>query len=51
MLRRIATANPGRMLQLRAGVEKHGHGQSVMHVVELLDLAYGHTPKLELPAA
>ena len=45
----IATANPGCMLQLRAGVEKHGHGQSVMHVVELLDLAYGHTPKLGLP--
>jgi glycolate oxidase iron-sulfur subunit len=37
---RIATANPGCMLQLRAGVEKHGHGQRVSHVVEILDEAY-----------
>jgi glycolate oxidase iron-sulfur subunit len=36
----IATANPGCMLQLRAGVERHGTGQRVMHVVELLDEAY-----------
>ncbi len=36
----IATANPGCLLQLRAGVEKHGHGQRVAHVVELLDEAY-----------
>jgi glycolate oxidase iron-sulfur subunit len=37
---RIATANPGCMLQLRAGVEKHGHGQRVSHVIEILDEAY-----------
>ena len=37
---RIATANPGCMLQLRAGVERHGHGQRVSHVVEILDEAY-----------
>lgn len=37
----IATANPGCMLQLRAGVARHGSGQRVMHVVELLDEAYG----------
>jgi glycolate oxidase iron-sulfur subunit len=37
----IATANPGCMLQLRAGVERHGLGQRVAHVVELLDEAYG----------
>lgn len=37
---RIATANPGCMLQLRAGVEKHGHGQRVCHVIEILDEAY-----------
>lgn len=37
---RIATANPGCMLQLRAGVEQHGHGQSVSHVIEILDEAY-----------
>ena len=36
----IATANPGCMLQLRAGVQKHGTGQRVAHVVELLDEAY-----------
>jgi glycolate oxidase iron-sulfur subunit len=37
---RIVTANPGCMLQLRAGVERHGHGQKVSHVVEVLDEAY-----------
>jgi len=35
----IATANPGCILQLRAGVKLHGHGQRVAHVVELLDEA------------
>jgi glycolate oxidase iron-sulfur subunit len=38
---RIVTANPGCMLQLRAGVEKWGRGQRVSHVVEMLDEAYG----------
>jgi len=32
----IVTANPGCMLQLRAGAELHGTGQEVLHVVELL---------------
>jgi glycolate oxidase iron-sulfur subunit len=36
----IATANPGCMLQLQAGVRLHGSGQRVVHVVELLDEAY-----------
>jgi len=36
----IATANPGCMLQLRAGVRMFGHAQRVAHVVELLDQAY-----------
>jgi glycolate oxidase iron-sulfur subunit len=36
----IATANPGCMLQLRAGVKMHGGKQRVMHVVEVLDEAY-----------
>ncbi len=36
----IATANPGCLLQLQAGVRLHGHGQRVMHVVEILDEAY-----------
>ncbi len=36
----IATANPGCMLQLQAGVRTLGKGQRVAHVVELLDQAY-----------
>jgi len=35
----IVTANPGCILQLRAGVKLHGRGQRVAHVVELLDEA------------
>jgi len=35
----IATANPGCLLQLRAGAELHATGQEVLHVVELLDRA------------
>ena len=37
----IATANPGCLLQLRAGVELHNSHQEVLHVVELLDRACG----------
>jgi len=36
----IATANPGCLLQLRAGAEIFGGGQRIVHVVELLDEAY-----------
>ena len=36
----IATANPGCMLQLRAGVKLFGSDQKVAHVVEVLDEAY-----------
>ena len=35
----IATANPGCMLQLRAGADIHHTGQEVLHVIELLDRA------------
>lgn len=35
----IATANPGCILQLRAGAALRGTGQEVLHVVELLDRA------------
>lgn len=35
----IATANPGCLLQMRAGAEIHATGQEVLHVVELLDRA------------
>jgi glycolate oxidase iron-sulfur subunit len=37
----IVTANPGCLLQLRAGANLYGTGQRVLHVVELLDEAYG----------
>jgi glycolate oxidase iron-sulfur subunit len=33
----IATANPGCLLQMRAGAEIHQTGQEVLHVIELLD--------------
>jgi glycolate oxidase iron-sulfur subunit len=36
----IVTANPGCMLQLRAGAKMHGKGQPVKHVVEVLDESY-----------
>lgn len=36
----IVTANPGCLLQLRAGVARSGHRRRVLHVVELLDEAY-----------
>jgi glycolate oxidase iron-sulfur subunit len=35
----IVTANPGCLLQLRAGAEMHSTGQQVLHVIELLDRA------------
>jgi glycolate oxidase iron-sulfur subunit len=35
----IVTANPGCLLQMRAGSEIHNTGQRVLHVVELLDQA------------
>jgi glycolate oxidase iron-sulfur subunit len=38
----IATANPGCLLQLQAGVRLHGKEQRVVHVIEILDEAYGH---------
>ncbi|HOL70142.1 MAG TPA: (Fe-S)-binding protein [Bryobacteraceae bacterium] len=40
----IATANPGCMLQLRAGAALYGQGRRVAHVVELLDEAYRREP-------
>jgi glycolate oxidase iron-sulfur subunit len=36
----ILTANPGCLLQLRAGVARSGNRRRVLHVVELLDEAY-----------
>jgi glycolate oxidase iron-sulfur subunit len=40
----IATANPGCLLQLQAGVRLHGKNQRVVHVIELLDEAYESSP-------
>ena len=36
----VLTANPGCLLQLRAGVKRAGSQRRVMHVIELLDEAY-----------
>ncbi|MFQ5663522.1 MAG: (Fe-S)-binding protein [Terriglobia bacterium] len=36
----IVTANPGCILQLRAGSEQFSTGQRVLHIVELLDRSY-----------
>jgi glycolate oxidase iron-sulfur subunit len=36
----VLTANPGCLLQLRAGVKRRGNGRRVLHVIELLDEAY-----------
>ncbi|MGH9730124.1 MAG: (Fe-S)-binding protein, partial [Candidatus Acidiferrales bacterium] len=38
----IVTANPGCILQLRAGAKLYGTNQEVLHVVELLDRATVH---------
>jgi glycolate oxidase iron-sulfur subunit len=43
----IATANPGCLLQLQAGVRLHGKNQRVVHIVEILDEAYGKLPHRE----
>lgn len=48
---RVATANPGCMLQLRAGVRRFGKGQSVAHVIEILDEAYRSAAAAKSPAS
>ncbi len=40
----IVTANPGCLLQMRAGAEIHATGQEVVHVMELLDRALVKNP-------
>jgi glycolate oxidase iron-sulfur subunit len=40
----IVTANPGCLLQMRAGSEIHNTEQQVLHVMELLDRALGGAP-------
>jgi glycolate oxidase iron-sulfur subunit len=41
----IATANPGCLLQLRAGSQIHATNQEVLHVIELLDRATSQSSK------
>jgi len=36
----VATANPGCLLQIRAGAQRFGNGQRAYHVMEILDMAY-----------
>jgi glycolate oxidase iron-sulfur subunit len=45
----IATANPGCIIQLRAGAQMHGNGQPVKHVVEMLDESYANYVPRRLP--
>jgi glycolate oxidase iron-sulfur subunit len=40
----IVTANPGCLLQMRAGARLHNTGQTVLHVMELLDRAIDQGP-------
>jgi glycolate oxidase iron-sulfur subunit len=39
----VVTANPGCILQIQAGLGAHGTSISVLHLVEILDRAYGGT--------
>jgi glycolate oxidase iron-sulfur subunit len=48
---RIATANPGCMLQLQAGAKRFGRGQRVSHVIEILDEAYRNAAPSKSPEA
>jgi glycolate oxidase iron-sulfur subunit len=43
----ILTANPGCLLQLRAGAEMFGRGERVAHVIEMLDESYRNWHKTE----
>ncbi|MFQ5926433.1 MAG: heterodisulfide reductase-related iron-sulfur binding cluster, partial [Terriglobia bacterium] len=36
----IVSANPGCLLQLRAGARLYATGQEVLHLIELLDRSY-----------
>jgi glycolate oxidase iron-sulfur subunit len=36
----ISMGNPGCMLQMAIGVQKHGRNQRVVHTIQLLDWAY-----------
>lgn len=36
----VVMGNPGCMLQMAVGVKKHGNGQKIVHIMELMDQAY-----------
>ena len=36
----VATGNPGCLLQIQQGIQKHGLNMKAMHPVTLLDYAY-----------
>jgi glycolate oxidase iron-sulfur subunit len=38
----IITANPGCILQIQQGLRARGRNVSVLHIIEILDRAYGH---------
>jgi glycolate oxidase iron-sulfur subunit len=38
----IVTANPGCLLQLRAGAQLHHTNQQVLHIIELLDISHSY---------
>jgi len=44
----VVTANPGCILQIQAGLDAHTAAVRVMHLVEVLDRAYGGAPRGEL---
>jgi glycolate oxidase iron-sulfur subunit len=44
----IVTANPGCLLQMRAGAKIHATGQEVMHVIEVLDRALAENAPINL---
>ena len=40
----VATGNPGCLLQIQLGIQKHGLSMKAMHPVNLLDYAYRDIP-------
>jgi glycolate oxidase iron-sulfur subunit len=45
----IATANPGCMIQLETGVQRHGPDAEVVHVIDLLDRSYAAAAREDAP--
>ncbi|MBA2754123.1 MAG: (Fe-S)-binding protein [Chloroflexia bacterium] len=47
----VVTANPGCAMQLRTSLGRAGSPQRIMHIVEVLDAAYGDEPESAAPLA